>query len=257
MRTRGRPPKFAGERRYPNRLRELRARLGVAQQRVAAEAGISLAYYGALERGDKRINADTAQRLQRVLRCTAGDLLAGGAAAAAVPLRFAIAAAESEGCPAAFELPEPWEWLAAGRLADAQHCFAAEIADDSADLDFARGTVLFVRAPPGLAAPLQLGARIVSRFFLATGHGDSVRRTHEILYGILDRNPLGDLVLITRSRNRLLPRSALIQAAPSLEGGLAEAALVLRRPGSAVEYEPRAGDPGEILGCVVYAAGPA
>ncbi|HTT80301.1 MAG TPA: helix-turn-helix transcriptional regulator [Stellaceae bacterium] len=256
MRSRGRPPTFAGERRYPNPLRELRARLGVPQQAVAAEAGISLAYYGALERGDKRINADTAQRLQRALRCAAGELLSGQAAAATVPLRFVIAAAESEGRPAAFDLSEPWEYLPATRLADAPQCFAAEIADDSADLDFARGTVLFVRALPALAAPLHLGARIVGRFFLAAGDG-GVRQTHEILYGILDRNILGDLALITRSRNRLIPRAALIQPAPAVRGGLAEAPLALRRPGSAVEYEPQADDPGEILGLVVYAAGPA
>ncbi len=254
MPSRGRPTKFTGERRYPNRLRELRARLGVPQQAVAAEAGISLAYYGALERGDKRINADTAQRLQRALRCAAGELLAGTAAAAMVPLRFAIAAAESEGRPAAFDLPEPWEWLSAARLAEPQDCFAAEIADDSANLDFARGTVLFIRALPALTAPLHLGARVVARFLLA---GDGVRPTHEILYGLLDQNILGDLVLITHSRNRLIPRTALIQAAPRTGGGLAEAPLVLRRPGATIEYEPRAGDPGEILGLVVYAAGPA
>ena len=52
-----------------------------------------MAYYGALERGDKRINADTARQLQRPLRCAVGDLLAG--AGVSVPLRFAIAAAES------------------------------------------------------------------------------------------------------------------------------------------------------------------
>jgi len=68
MRLRGRPPTITGARRYPNRLRELRARRGLLQQGVAAAAGISIAYYGALERGDKRINADTAERLCRPLR---------------------------------------------------------------------------------------------------------------------------------------------------------------------------------------------
>jgi transcriptional regulator with XRE-family HTH domain len=257
MRTRGRPRKFAGERRYPNRLRELRARLGLPQQRIAAAAGISLAYYGALERGDKRLNADTAQRLQRALRCTAGELLAGAASIATVPLRFAIAAAETEDRPAAFELPEPWEQLPAPRLADAHDCVAAEIADDTADLDFAKGTALFLRPLAGLAAPLQLGARIVCRFFVDAAGDGGDRRTHEILYGILDQSILGDLVLITRSRNRLIPRNALIQAVPRVPGGLAEAQLTLRRPGGPIDYRPRPNDPGEILGLVVYVAGPA
>ncbi|HTV89627.1 MAG TPA: helix-turn-helix transcriptional regulator [Stellaceae bacterium] len=250
---RGRPPKFAGERRYPNRLRELRARLASSQQNIAAAAGISLAYYGALERGDKRINADTAQRLQRALRCAAGDLLAG-TTAAAVPLRYAVAAAESESRPAALELPEPWEWLPAGRLAEPQDCVAAEIADDSADLDFVRGTILFFRPPA--ATPLQLGARIVCRFFLDADDDGPARRTHEILYGVLDQTILGDLVLISRSRNRLIPRNALIQAQQFTRAGLAEAPLALRRPGGAIAYVPHPGDAGEILGVVVYAAGP-
>ena len=60
MKTRGRPPKNTGPPRYVSRLRELRQRLGMSQQEVAAQSGISAAYYGALERGDKRINADTA-----------------------------------------------------------------------------------------------------------------------------------------------------------------------------------------------------
>ena len=92
MKTRGRPPKNTGPPRYVNRLRELRQRLGLSQQEVAVQAGISAAYYGALERGDKRINADTAQRLHAPLRCGISDLLAG-TRGVSVPLRFAIAAA--------------------------------------------------------------------------------------------------------------------------------------------------------------------
>jgi transcriptional regulator with XRE-family HTH domain len=257
MRARGRPPKITGARRYPNRLRELRTRLGLSQRSVAAQAGISPAYYGALERGDKRINADIAQRLQAPLRCAAGQLLAAAeAAGASVPLRFVVAAAESESRPAAFELPEPHEWLPVGRLADVQDCFAAEIADDSADRDFSRGTVLFVRALADPAAPLPVGARILARFLLAARDGDE-RGTSEILYGILDQNVVGDLVLLIRSRNRVLPHTSLIQAAPPFPGGLAEAPAALRRPGGTILYQPRPDDPAVILGIVVYAAGPA
>ena len=138
---------------------------GLSQQAVAAAAGISGAYYGALERGDKRINADTAERLRRPLRCSVGDLLGGGrgdVGAAAI----AVAAAESEARPAEYDLPEPHERLQPRRLADAENCFAAEIFDDSADLDFERGTILFVRraAPPGMS--LAIGAKVLVRFFL-------------------------------------------------------------------------------------------
>src|SRR6266849_4373681 len=192
MRGRGRPPKILGERRYPNRLREFRERLRLSQQNVASRAGISLAYYGALERGDKRINADTEQRLRSALRCAPGELLAGAATAASLPLRYVIA--------------------------------AAEIVDDSADLDFAKGAVLFVRA-----APLHIGAKIVARFFVDASDADGKRQTYEILYGILDQNILGDLVLVTRTRNLLVPRNALIQGTPEVRGGLAERPISIQR----------------------------
>ena len=116
MKTRGRPPKNTGPPRYVSRLRELRQRLGMSQQEVAAQSGISAAYYGALERGDKRINADTAQRLHTPLRCAVSDLLAG-TRGISVPLRFAVAAAEANSRPDSFDLSEPYEMLHAGRVA--------------------------------------------------------------------------------------------------------------------------------------------
>jgi len=85
-----------GARRYPSRLHELREARGLSQQAVAALAGISGAYYGALERGDKRINADTAERLSQALRCAQSDLLGGGQGVS-VPLVMAVAAARGRG----------------------------------------------------------------------------------------------------------------------------------------------------------------
>ena len=122
MKTRGRPPKNTGPPRYLNRLRELRQRLGMSQQEIAIQAGISAAYYGALERGDKRINADTAQRLHAPLRCGVSDLLAG-TRGVSVPLRIAVAAAEANGRPDGFDLPKPHEMIQAGRLPQAADCF--------------------------------------------------------------------------------------------------------------------------------------
>jgi transcriptional regulator with XRE-family HTH domain len=252
MKSRGRPPKNTGPPRYVNRLRELRQRLGLSQQEVAAQAGISAAYYGALERGDKRINADTAQRMQAPLRCAVSDLLAG-TRGVSVPLRFAIAAAESNSRPESFDLPEPHEMLQPGRIAEPQDCFAAEIFDDSADLDFAPGTVLFLRPLMELSQPLRAGVRVVARFLL---DDNGERRTHEILCGILDQNILGDLVLITRTRNRLIPRHALIHAAASPRSGLAEGARPELSHDRRIDYQLRHDDPAEILGLVVYAMGP-
>jgi len=258
MRSRGRPSSNTGPRRYPNRLGELRRRLGLTQHAVAQQAGISVAYYGALERGDKRINADTARRLHMPLRCAIGDLLAGGGAVS-VPLRFAIAAAEAEARPATYDLPEPQEWLQPGRLEDPVECFAAQIFDGSADVDFPRDTVLFAR-PVGAPARVPIGAKIVVRFYLEPGN-DGPRRTHEILYGILDQNVVGDLVLITRTRNPLIPRHALIRSAPAprsgLGAGLGERPLVPPARDGTITYAPSPEDPAEILGIVVYAMGPA
>jgi len=255
MRARGRPPTITGARRYPNGLRELRRHVGLSQQDVAAAAGISVAYYGALERGDKRINADTAERIAGPLRCAAGEVLSG-AQGISVPLAIAVAAAESEERPAVYDFREPHERLQPSRLSDPEDCFAAEIFDDSADIDFERGTVLFVRSLDRLHEPLRAGAKILARFFLDPPGAAAVRATHEILYGILDQNIVGDLVLITRTRNRLIPRNAPIQTAAPARSGLAERALVLPPRDGVVSYQPHPDDPAEILGVVVYAMGP-
>jgi transcriptional regulator with XRE-family HTH domain len=255
MRGRGRPPIVTGPRRYPNRLRNLREACGLSQQAVAAAAGISGAYYGALERGDKRINADTAARLAGALRCQAGELFAGGQGAS-VPLVVAVAAAESENRPTDYDLPEPYERLSPSRLDEPEKCFAAEIFDDSASTDFSRGTILFARRLAPLPATVTTGARVVVRFFLDPSAAHGKRPTHEVLYGILDRNIVGDLVLITRTQNRLVPRNLLIQSSAPSRTGLAERAPILMSREATIEYEPRPDDPAELLGVVVYAMGP-
>jgi transcriptional regulator with XRE-family HTH domain len=252
MRRRGRPPTITAARRYPNPLREMRERLGLSQEKVAGLAGISSAYYGALERGDRRINTDIAQRLSRALGCAPGDLLQGPEAAS-IALRIAIAAADSEGRPEDYDLPPPYEWLRPRRLSESRDCFAAEVFDDSADLDFAKGSVLIVRELAALRTPLRRGAKIVVRFLLpAPGAGS----THEILYGLLDRNIVGDLLLVTRTRNRLVPRNALVQPARSAPVGLAERPLVVAPRDAEIAYAREADDPAEILGVVVYSMGP-
>jgi len=255
MRSRGRPQKLTGARRYPNRLRELRLSVGLSQQGLAAAAGMSGAYYGALERGDKRVNADTATRLARPLGCASGDLL-GGATSPSVPLIMAVAAAESTARPSEYDLPEPYERLHPRRLAGSGNCFAAELFDDSADLDFEPGTIFFVQRLRRPRASVVVGDKVLARFFLDRRVGDAGRATHEILYGILDRNIVGDLVLITRTRNRLIPRHMMIRSAAATRLGFAERALALSPPAAEIEYETRPDDPAELLGVLVYAMGP-
>ena len=63
-------------------------------------------------------------------------------------------------------------------------------------------------------------------------------------------------MLITRTRNRLIPRHAVIQAAASTMPGLAERALDLAGRGAPIDYAPRPGDLAEIIGVVVYAMAP-
>jgi transcriptional regulator with XRE-family HTH domain len=255
MRSRGRPPTITGIRRYPSRLKELRRHCGLSQQSVATRAGISIAYYGALERGDKRINADTAERLAGPLRCAIGDLLSG-TQGVSVPLSLVIAAAESQTRLEHFEMPEPHERLRPGRLTAAEDCFAAEILDDCADIDFARGTILIAREREQLHMSLCAGDKVVARFFLEPAANGGARATHEILYGILDQTIVGDLVLITRTRNRLIPRNLLIQSAPPERSDLARRGISPPARDAGIVYEPRPDDPAEILGAVVYAMGP-
>ena len=255
MRARGRPPKLVGARRYPNCLRELREGAALSQQAVAAAAGMSGAYYGALERGDKRINADTAERLCHALGCTAADLLTG-ARGGLVPIVLAVAAMESSNRPQSFDLSQPYERLRPGHLADAADCIATEISDDSADLDFAPGTLLVLRDLKRSQSMLQAGAKVVVRFYLDPPRPDEAPRTQEILYGILDRNILGDLVLITRSRNRRIPRHAVIQSAAPVPPSLVDHDTEPPSRDIPFAYSPRADDAAVIIGTVVYAMGP-
>jgi transcriptional regulator with XRE-family HTH domain len=244
-----------GDRRYPNRLRALREHRCLSQQAVAGSAGISVAYYGALERGDKRINTDTAELLSRALDCTVGDLLGKGHSVS-VPVAYAVAAADPGALPAAYDLPEPRERVELHRVAHAENCFAAEIVDDSANLDFAAGTILVVRRLASPLAAISVGAKVLARFFLDPAAQAEALGTHEILYGILDRNIVGDLVLITRTRNPSVPRHLVVQGpSPALDGGALRSPMLAPRDDS-IDYVPRPGDPAELLGVAIYAMGP-
>ena len=111
-----------------------------------------------------------------------------GTRGVSVPLRFAIAAAEADGRPDDFDLPEPHEMLHLGRVGKPEDCVAAEIFDDSADVDFAPGTVLFLRPLTGLHEPQAshlllleavAGRALVDEAYAAVTAGDPRYLWHE------------------------------------------------------------------------------
>lgn len=57
-----------------NRLRELRKAAGLSQELLSEKAGLSVSYAGLLERGERRINEETAQSLATALGCRPADL---------------------------------------------------------------------------------------------------------------------------------------------------------------------------------------
>jgi hypothetical protein len=212
---------------------------------------MSASYYGEIERGDRRLNSDTATKLSRALPL--GPVFSNDQTPA-VPQRLAIAAQESEGRPDGYDRPEPHDTLPAPKkFRDRVDCFAAEIVDDSADLDFARETVLFL-LPIRPEDKLTLGSKIVVRFY--TEPRSRQPKTAEVLYGVLDRTVTGDLVLLTRTRNRHVPASLVIQREPMASRGFSERVLSLIPRKAEVEYQPRADDEAEIVGTVVHMTGP-
>lgn len=243
--------------RYPNNLERLRNRLSLTQDQVAAAAGISPGYYGELELGYKRLNTDLERKLSGVLQCSVNDLFPS-ALGISIPLNLYIAAQESESRPDEFDLAQPSSWVQAPpRLVHPEQCFAAEVVDDSADLDYPYGSILFVRRREALKEPLPLGSKIVVRFLTApigTGPGESP--TREVLYGVLDRSLTGDILLLTRSRSRNLPSSLLIRPGSTRLRRLEEHVLAMIPREATADPEPRPGDEAVILGVVAWSLRP-
>jgi transcriptional regulator with XRE-family HTH domain len=61
--------------RFGLRLRELRVRRGVSQERLAEIAGIDRTYVSGCERGRRNIGLENLVKLARALDCEAGELL--------------------------------------------------------------------------------------------------------------------------------------------------------------------------------------
>lgn len=233
----------------PNRLHELRRLRGLTQNKLAGLAGISGQQIGHLERGERRMTFAQAELLAPHLGCAPADLLSH-AEGISIPVTCRIAAAFSESAPVDYHMDPPQARVPAlPGLKTPEDCFAAELLDNSADRLYPAGSVLVAR-PVGRS--IALGSKIIFRH--CTGSGAS-RRTMEILVGLLELAPTGDLTLALRSENSELPASVTIKRRES-STGLGESRLEPAAIGASVEYQAAPDDPGEIIGLVVMAITP-
>lgn len=255
----GRKRQSETPRPFPNELVALRELKGLRAADVARQAQISQSYYSMLENETRPINPKIAAKLSPVLGVTRERLL-GEDSRPLIPVRVIIAAQDSEEtlAPGIFDEPIAWE-PAPRRLIDPEECFAAQLEDDSADRDgHLAGTVFFVRPIEALRQPLRLRSKVVVRFLLTPIDGlGRPAATQEVLYGVLNRNPLGDLELLTLSSNPLIGHSRLIQRGSAWLRTLDERIRDALPQAETVDYKPGPGDPAVILGIVEMATGPA
>lgn len=61
-----------------HRFRHLRNKKGFTQDQVAEKAGISLSFYGHIERGTRKLSVETLIKLVNVLECSADEILGTG-----------------------------------------------------------------------------------------------------------------------------------------------------------------------------------
>lgn len=244
---RGRPPNPLLHPRLPNRLREFRETRGLTQQQLADNVTVTMQHISEIERGNRDITRSLGRRLAAALQVSLAEIL-GDSPGVSVPLRYLVGAAAHENRPDEFELKSPYLMLPIGpRVSDPRDCFAAELVDDSADRDFPPHSQLFFReVAPG--ADLPIGTSILVRFLGASEPGRQPV-TREILLGRLDVSYAGDLLLLTRSRNRAVPSVMAIQRAPIADGFRDAAAPVAREK---ITYEIAFERDGIILGVLVW-----
>jgi transcriptional regulator with XRE-family HTH domain len=257
----GRSPTGPASPKFPNRIRELRQAAALTQEELGNRARLSKQEISALERGAKQVMPATGQRIAAALGRSLAEIL-GEVSARSVPITLVIAGSFSESRPTSFDRDPPWTRVEVGpRLAEPEACLGAEIADDSADLDYPAGTVLVIR-PFAPGESVALGRKIAVRFWLDPQSPLALRRTREILYGLLDKSLAGDLLLLTRSTNPEIPRTLLIEPAqrpsalheaPALSGLLREQ----RARAESITFDPDPAAPATILGGIVWQSGPA
>lgn len=237
-----------------NRLRALRELRGLTQTELGELASLSQQQIGNLERDDRRMTFNYARRLADALGVAPADLMPNGRLS--IPVAVAIALAGFTDRPQGFDLPEPKVHVQSPpRLENPQDCFAADVYDDSADLLYPPGSTLIVRRlDADVPIKLAVGNKIVVRSFAGSRREG---QTLQVLAGLLDRSIAGDVILVTRSNNRSVPSSVVIQRG-SPRGGMSERVALYRanQERQTVEYEATPFDPAEILGRIEYAITP-
>lgn len=61
--------------RFGSRLRELRKRAGVSQEKLAADAGIARNFVSMIENGQRNVTIGTIQKLAKGLKCSMATLM--------------------------------------------------------------------------------------------------------------------------------------------------------------------------------------
>ncbi len=233
-------------------LRRWRKRRGLTQSQLADRVGTRQQQIAKLENAQRRLSDDWLGRLAQALDIAPSDLLPGSIPS--IPVRYLVSSAFAESRPDQFVVRDDNDRVHPPRgLDEPENCAAARILDDSADILYAPGSEVIYRPIVQIAVPLEIGTEILVRHYAAT------RRTAmpmEVLVGYLDANFAGDLVLVTRSSNRQVPASIVIQPFRGTAGltdrsGEWRAAQLGSRP--TITYTANADDPGDIVGVIVAA----
>lgn len=241
--------------KYPNRLRELRSARGLTQQELAARVGMSQGAVGKLETGSRRLKFDQAARFAVALGVAPDGIMID--TPEAIPVLYRVAAFGADYEPADLALEAPTRFARPNlAIPDVDQCFGAEVADDSADAIYPRGSVVVARRVAGNGESLAIDGRTkyVVAFYRTSLEADDLM---EILIGLLDVRIDGAITLVTRSSNRHVPNQPAIREATS-HAQLGEATMTYlqdRRPG-ALPYRSERTDRGLILGKIEWAERP-
>lgn len=245
---RGRPPARpdAGP-RHANNIARIAEAKGWTQAMLAAAAGERQQTVSKLWRGERRLMPDKARVLAAALGCPPAVLYPDAAPGAAkVPETMVVASAFSETSPGAggFDLPSPHEWHSARPGLDRPgQCFAATVADRSADGFYPPGSLLIARRAEALDRPLHAGDMVLVRRAAPGG------ATMEVLAGELIVTRDGELLLRVKSSDAEVDGAVVIRARPAGGGGVGDPAQAWARSRE-VAYAPEPGEAVEIVGLI-------
>lgn len=235
------------------RLRKLRKAKGLTGEELAERAHTTATQISRLEQGKRSMSLKWIRVLARALEVPEEELSPIGTPARVVPLRYVVASSFAEDAPRWNEPPDEAIHVPP-TIRNHYECFAALVADDSADRLYPKGTILIVRGLAHIEPPLMIGAKVlVAHYATDLRTGD----LFEVLAGLLDRSYAGDLAVALRTNNRQLPASVMVRPAPHAAGGMAERfapAPAAAEP--AVSYTPEPTDRAEILGVIIMAMTP-